>query len=59
MDRTIEGDSFAINKFKEKIGEFVKAIPANLKKAIDELIAPRKEARKAMAYVSSARTRGK
>jgi len=58
-DRTIEGDEFAVKKFKENLGAFVKSIPANIKKIVEELVAPRKDARKALAYVSSARTRGK
>ena len=58
-DRTIEGDEYAVKRFKENIAEYVKSVPASIKKAIEELIAPRKEARKAMAYVSGARNRGK
>jgi hypothetical protein len=58
-DRTIEGDEFAVKKFKENLGTFVKSIPGNIKKIVEELVAPRKDARKALAYVSSARTRGK
>ena len=58
-DRTIEGDEYAVKRFKENIAEYVKSVPANIKKALEELVAPKKEARKAMAYVSGARTRGK
>ena len=58
-DRTIEGDEYAVKRFKENISEYVKSVPGNIKKAIEELVAPKKEARKAMAYVSSARTRAK
>lgn len=58
-DRTIEGDEYAVKKFKESLGAFVKSIPGNIKKIVEELVAPRKDARKALAYVSSARTRAK
>jgi hypothetical protein len=58
-DRTIEGDEFAVKKFKENLGTFVKSIPGNIKKIVEDLVAPRKDARKALAYVSSARTRAK
>ena len=58
-DRTIEGDEYAVMRFKEHLRAFVKSIPGNIKKIVEELIAPRKDARKAMAYVSSARTRAK
>ena len=58
-DRTIEGDEFAVKKFKENLGAFVKSIPGNIKKIVEELVAPRKDARKALAYVSGARTRAK
>lgn len=57
-DRTIEGDEYAVKKFKENIAAFVKSLPRNIKKVVDGLIAPRKEARKAMAYVSGLQTRG-
>ena len=33
-------------KFKENIAAFVKSLPRNIKKVVDDLIAPRKEARK-------------
>ena len=58
-DRTIEGDEYAVKRFKENISEYVKSVPGNIKKAIEELVAPKKEARKAMAYVSGAKARGK
>ena len=58
-DRTIEGDEFAVKKLKENLGAFVKSIPVNIKKIVEELVAPRKDARKALACVSSARTRAK
>lgn len=58
-DRTIEGDEYAVRRFKENISEYVKSVPGNIKKAIEELVAPKKEARKAMAYVSGAKARGK
>jgi hypothetical protein len=58
-DRTIEGDEYAVKKFKENISNFVKSVPGNIKKIVEELVAPRKDARKALAYVSNARTRGK
>ncbi len=38
---------------------FVKSVPGNIKKIVEELVAPRKDARKALAYVSGERTRGK
>ena len=58
-DRTIEGDEYAVKKFKENIAAFVKSLPRNIKKVVDDLIAPRKGARKAMAYVSGLQTKGK
>lgn len=58
-DRTIEGDEYAVKKFKENLGAFVKSVPGNIKKIVEELVAPRKDARKALAYVSSARKKGK
>lgn len=58
-DRTIEGDEYAVKRFKENLSNFVKSVPGNIKKIVEELAAPRKDARKALAYVSSARTRGK
>jgi len=58
-DRTIEGDKYAVKRFKENVAEYVKSVPANIKHALEALIAPRKDARKAMAYVSSLQTKGK
>jgi hypothetical protein len=37
----------------------VKTVPANIKKALEELIAPKRDARKAMAYVTSAKMKAK
>jgi len=58
-DRTIERDKYAVKRFKENIANFAKSLPANIKKAIEELIAPRKEARKAMAHIGSSKSKGK
>lgn len=58
-DRTIEGDEYAVKKFKENISNFVKSVPVNIKKIVEELVAPRKDARKALAYVSGARMKAK
>ena len=58
-DRTIEGDEYAVKRFKENIADFAKSVPANIRKAIEELIAPRKDARKAMAYISGGQSKGK
>jgi hypothetical protein len=58
-DRTIEGDEYAVKKFKENLGAFVKSVPGNIKKIVEELVAPRKDARKALAYVSGERMKGK
>jgi hypothetical protein len=58
-DRTIEGDEYAVKKFKENISNFVKSVPGNIKKIVEELVAPRKDARKALAYVSGERMKGK
>jgi hypothetical protein len=31
-DRTIEGDEYAVKRFKENISEYVKSVPGNIKK---------------------------
>jgi len=58
-DRTIEGDEYAVKRFKENLSNYVKSVPASIRKAIEELTAPRKEARKAMAYIGSSQSKGK
>jgi hypothetical protein len=58
-DRTIEGDEYAVRRFKENIAEYVKSVPVNIKKALEELIAPKRDARKAMQYVDSARVKAR
>lgn len=58
-DRTIEGDEHAVKKFKENIRAFAKSIPAKFKSVIEELVAPRKRQREAMAYIGSSQSKGK
>lgn len=58
-DRTIEGDEYAVKRFKENIAEYVKSVPGNIKRALEELVAPKRDARKAMQYVDSARVKAK
>jgi Mobilization protein NikA len=58
-DRTIEGDDYAVKMFKENLSNFVKSVPGNIKKIVEELVAPRKDTRRALSHISSAQTKGK
>jgi len=58
-DRTIEGDEYAVEMFKEKLRAFAKSIPAKFRTVIEELVAPRKRQRDAMAYVGGSQSKGR